>query len=182
MSEAAPKPRRGLPPERMKALAAARLAAVQGLYQHEMTGAAPSRVIDEFMARRAAPAMGAGDDPDMPAADIAKADAELYADLVRGAAARQDELDQLIGGVLVEGWTVARLEAVLRAILRVAVFELTARTEVPARVIISEYVEIAHAFFAGREPGLVNGLLDTLARRLRPHELEVAGGGPGPRR
>jgi N utilization substance protein B len=169
-------------PAKTRALAAARLAAVQGLYQHEMTGASPARVIDEFMARRAAPSMGAADDPDMPAADIVKADADLYSDLVRGTAAKLEGLDALIGSVLVEGWTVPRLEAVLRAILRVAVFELGTRIDVPARVIISEYVEIAHAFFAGREPGLVNGLLDTLARRIRPQELEVAGGGPAQRR
>jgi N utilization substance protein B len=136
---------------------AARLAAVQALYQLEMndTDSSPKQVIAEFESMRL-------DD---------KADRELFADIVSGTMARIAELDAEIGRLLVEGWTVERLEAVLRAILRAGAYELVARLDVPPRVAINEYVEIAFSFFGGREPSLVNGVLDRLAKERREDEL-----------
>ena len=89
---------------------------------------------------------------------------------MRGANARHDELDQLIATALTPDSPLERLEAVLRAILRAGAFELLVSIDVPAPVVISEYLDIGHAFFAGKEPGLVNGVLDRLARTLRPEE------------
>ncbi len=138
---------------------AARLAAVQALYQIELTGGSAANVVREFLMHR----FGGGED-DTPGA----ADEALFADLVEGASARRDELDRQISAVLTPDWPLARLEVILRAILRAGAYELIARPDVPARVAISEYIDIAHAFFAGKEPGLVNGVLDALARTFRP--------------
>ena len=101
----------------------------------------------------------------------------MFADLVRGVSARRTEVDDVIAGALSNQRRIARLEVILRALLRAAVFELLATADVPARVIINEYVDVAHAFFAGAEPGLVNGVLDRAARDLRPGELGESGGG-----
>jgi N utilization substance protein B len=134
---------------------AARLAAVQALYQLDMNAGAAAAVVSEFVSHRLE------DHADQP----------LFSDLVAGVAGRLVEIDGLIGAALVEGWTVVRLETVLRAILRAGTYELLARPDVPPKVAISEYVEIAHAFFGGKEPGLVNGVLNRLARERRPGEL-----------
>ena len=141
---------------------AARLAAVQALYQIELAGTPVETVIPEFLRD--------GIDPDRRGAF----DEALFADIVRGATARQAELDGGIGAALTPDWPLERLENVLRAILRAGAYELTARIDVPVPVIISEYLDIGHAFFAGKEPGLINGVLDRLARNLRPEEC--AGG------
>ncbi|MGQ0662612.1 MAG: transcription antitermination factor NusB [Pseudomonadota bacterium] len=137
----------------------ARLAAVQALYQIDLTGAAPGAVIEEFRLHRLA--------------GQAAADAALFADLVEGACATQADIDALLRSALAEGWTLERLESVLRAALRAGVYELMAHADVPARVAINEYVDIAHAFAVGRDVGFLNGVLDRLARRLRPGELEL---------
>lgn len=134
---------------------AARLAAVQALYQLEMNEATTQQVIAEFQTLRLA------DD----------ADRDLFADVVAGTMARLPELDAEIGRLLAEGWSFERLETVLRAILRAGVYELVVRLDVPPRVAINEYVEIAHSFFGGREPNLVNGVLDRLAKERREDEL-----------
>jgi transcription antitermination protein NusB len=141
---------------------AARLAAVQALYQIELAHAAPDSVIAEFIHHR----LGRESD----AEDFGEGDPVLFEDLVRGTVARQEELDRLIGEALTPDWPLQRLETVLRATLRAGAFELLAREDVPAAVVISEYLDIAHAFFAGKEPGLVNGVLDKLTRSLRPQE------------
>ncbi len=143
----------------------ARLAAVQALYQIEISAADPDDVVDEIVRRRPD-----GDD----AAGLPMApDHDLFADLVRGTCARRAEVDPLIAGALDENWTLDRLELILRAVLRCGAFELLSRLEVPAAVVIDEYVEVAGAFFERGEPGLVNGVLDRLARDLRPTELET---------
>lgn len=152
---------------------AARLAAVQALYQIEVTGAAPNGVVDEFHDHRL--------DPDTGAPPAGEIDDELFNTLVRGASSRREEIDALVAPALATGWTLPRLEIVLRSILRSACFELLALGEVPARTVINEYVNIAHMFFAGREPAFVNGILDRLARRLRPDELAHLPMGDGPR-
>ncbi len=142
---------------------AARLAAVQALYQIEMNDAGPDDVIAEFVRHR----LGGEDD----GAASAAADPALFTELVRGACARRDEIDALISGALSEDWTLDRLELLLRAVLRAGVYELIGRTQVPARVAINEHIEIAHDFFGRGEPGMVNGVLDRIARDVRAAEF-----------
>lgn len=143
---------------------AARLAAVQALYQIELSDGTVEAVIAEFIKHRLG--RGGGDD------NFGEADPTLFADIVRGAMARRADLDGMIAGALAADWPLDRLEVILRSVLRVGAYELLARPDVPARVVISEYLDIAHAFFSGKEPGLVNGVLDRLARTLRPGEVQ----------
>ena len=147
---------------------ATRLAAVQALYQIDLTGSEVDGVVEEFRQHR----LGVDDED----SEMEKADKRLFAELVTGVMARRAELDALLATALVEGWSLDRLEVVLRCILRLGTFELMARRRVPARVVISEHVDLAHAFFSGGEPGMVNGVLDRLARSLRPGELEAKTG------
>jgi transcription antitermination protein NusB len=142
----------------------ARLAAVQALYQLELNPELdPEAVVREFARYRF--------DQDIDGDQLAEADPAFFADIVRGVAAGQERLDADISAVLVEEWPLARLDAVLRAILRAGAWELVQRPDVPARVSISEYISIAHAFFIGKEPGLANGVLDRLGRTLRAADM-----------
>jgi N utilization substance protein B len=147
----------------------ARLAAVQALYQIELSEIPAEsrdpieRVIREFARYR----LG----QDIDGEQLGEADEALFADLVRGATQRRAEIDAAIARALTPEWPLERLETILRAILRAGAYELLARPDVPARVVISEYLEVAHAFFAGKEPSLVNGVLDRLGRVLREAEL-----------
>ena len=143
---------------------AARLAAVQALYQIEFGGGAPESVITDFVDHR----LGAEVDGEV----YAEADSDFFRSVVRGGAGRTLELDELLTEALQPARTPGRLDGILRALLRAAVFELLARKDVPARVVIDEYIDVAHTFFSGPEPGLVNGVLDGLARRLRPGEVK----------
>ncbi|HKX09598.1 MAG TPA: transcription antitermination factor NusB [Stellaceae bacterium] len=145
----------------------ARLAAVQALYQIELTSADPGAVVSEFLAHR----LGREIDGDQ----YAEADRGYFADLVKGCSERCEDVDGIVAAALPPDWPLARLESVLRAILRAGTYELLARSDVPARVAINEYVEIAHAFFSGKEPGMVNGVLDRIARTLREAELSRTG-------
>jgi len=149
----------------------ARLAAVQALYQIDLSGEPPAAVIAEFQKHR----LGREIDGEQ----YGEADAALFGDIVEGAIARLADLDRAISGVLTPDWPLERLETVLRAILRAGAYELLARPDVPARVAINEYLDVAHAFFDGKEPGLVNGVLDRLAHALRPGDLEGGGGKAG---
>ncbi|HZD25026.1 MAG TPA: transcription antitermination factor NusB, partial [Alphaproteobacteria bacterium] len=106
---------------------------------------------------------------------FAEIDRDLFADVARGALRRRAQIDGLLGEALSPRWPINRLELILAAVLRCGAYELLLRPDVPARVIINEYLEVAHAFFSGDEPGLVNGVLDRLARRLRPEELHDGG-------
>ncbi|MCH7555244.1 MAG: transcription antitermination factor NusB [Proteobacteria bacterium] len=146
-------------------LSAARLAAVQALYQMDIAGDGIEDVVAEFLTHRLADWTEDGQSID--------ADTDLFATLTRGAGARRDDIDALIVGALAEGWTVERLELLLRAVLRVGTFELMARPETPAKVVIDEYIEVAHAFFGKGPPGFVNGVLDRLAHELRPGEFDA---------
>jgi N utilization substance protein B len=137
------------------------LAAVQALYSMEITGIAAAQALDEFRQRQA----------EEPRRGMAEPDGALVALLVQGATAEAALLDEMIGRALSKDWSVERLEAVLRAVLRAGAFEIKARAQTPARVAISEYVDVAHAFYAGSEPGLVNAVLDRVARALRPEEF-----------
>ena len=156
------------PPERKgERRTAARRLAVQALYQIEMSGADAANVIKEFRAHRLAEA-GTGK---------AAPDAKLFAAVVAAAATRQAEIDALISPALAEDWKLERLDAVMRALLRAGVAELADFPETPARVIIDEYMHVAHAFFPAKETGFVNGILDRLARGVRSSEV----GGNGSR-
>ena len=144
---------------RSKSRSAARLAAVQALYQMEMEATPLARLLHEFHQHR----LGAtiGDD------NYAEAEIDFFDDVVTGADARRDEIDQLITGRLAEGWSLARLDKPMKAILRAGTYELLARPDVPAATVISEYIDVAHAFFDKRETGFVNGLLDAIAKTAR---------------
>ena len=163
---------------------AARVAAVQALYEHDMTGAALEDVIREFLNDRWLRRVVADeeeDGADRPAAPEFHRD--LFIDVVRGASSRQGAIDEMLNAALAPARSAERLEAILRAILRAGIYEIADRRTVPARVVIDEYVAIAGGFYAGKEPGLVNAVLDRLAWTLRPDELEAAKGGrPAPER
>ncbi len=138
----------------------ARLAAVQALYQMDLTQRDLSKVLDEFLSHR------------FQAAEIyAGADRDLFRDIASGVAHGQAKIDPEIAAHLAEGWRLSRIDSILRAILRSGVFELIEKPDVPARAIINEYVEIAHDFFGGEEPAVVNGVLDRVARKTRPGEF-----------
>ena len=166
MSGDVPTPR---PPTALRRRSVARLAAVQALYQIDLSGAPPAAVVAEFQKHR----LGREQDGE----NYGEADIVLFADIVNGVIARRADLDSALSGALTADWPLERLETVLRAVLRAGAYELLARTDVPARVVISEYLDIAHAFFSGKEPGLVNGVLDRIAHQLRPGDLEGGGGG-----
>ncbi len=140
---------------------ASRLAALQALYQLEMTGNAPDEVIQEFIEHRF------GNEAEIAAAH----DEEFFADVVNGVLRHQMEIDRSIARSLAAGWKLARIDSILRALLRAGTYELVARRDVPAKVVIDEYVELARDFFEGDEPGFVNAVLDRLAHRKRAAEF-----------
>ena len=146
----------------------ARLATIQALYQIDVTGATANATVSEFLChRQGAPTEGESSLEMSP---------ELFTRLVLGISARREEADALITGALSDGWSLGRLERLLLAVLRAGTYELLVDSEVPARVVIDEYVEVARAFFGRGEPGLVNGVLDRLARDLRPAEFATEDG------
>lgn len=170
MSGDVPSPRS---PTALRRRSVARLAAVQALYQIDLSGTPPAAVIAEFQKHRL--------NREQDGENYGEADTALFVDIVNGAIARQADLDRALSASLTADWPLDRLETVLRAVLRAGAYELLARTDVPARVVINEYLDIAHAFFSGKEPGLVNGVLDRIAHMLRPGDLEGGGGGAAPR-
>jgi N utilization substance protein B len=149
---------------RSRSRSAARLAAVQALYQQEMEGTPLSRLLHEFHEHR----LGATIE-DQTYHD---AERDFFDDIVTGADARRAEIDRLIADRLAEGWSLARLDRPMRAILRAGAYELVARPDVPVGSVISEYVDVAHAFYDKRESGFVNGLLDAIAKEARPARAE----------
>lgn len=152
-------------------LSAARLAAVQALYEMDLAGTPPDPVLREFFKDRWSDANLEDGEKDGSGGDFAEPDGFLLAALVRGVTERRAELDGMISPALSGGRTPERLQAVLRSILRAGAFELSAMEKVPPRVVITEYVDVAHAFFEGAEPALVNGVLDRLAHTLRTGEM-----------
>jgi len=149
---------------------AARLAAVQALYQWEQSGTAAVAIISEFTEHRIGKNV---DGIDLPAADL-----RLFGDLVNGATKHASELDDMIAGVLTEDWSIDRLESILRAVLRCGTYELAHRPDIPPKVVISEYLAVADAFLGDPETRLANGVLDQLAHALRPSEMGETRGGP----
>ena len=146
-------------PARSRSRAAARLAAVQALYQRQMEQTPLARLIDEFHQHRLGREIE----------DVQYADAEVdfFDDIVRGVDAREAEIDALLTERLAEGWNLARLDRTLLQILRAGTYELIARPDVPTGTAIGEYVDVAHAFFDDREAKFVNGVLDAVAKAVR---------------
>lgn len=136
---------------------------MQALYQMDVAQTDARIVIDEFTRHRF--------HGEREKAYYDQADEGFFRDLVLGVVGKQRDIDPLIGVHLAKGWRLARIDSILRAILRAAAYELQERRDVPAKVIINEYVEIAHAFFGGEEPGVVNGILDAVARDVRSDEI-----------
>ena len=145
-------------PDKRKARAAARLAAVQALYQFEMEAMPLARLLDEFHQHR----LGMEIDDDQYAA----AETAFFDDVVSGALARLGEIDTLLSAKLAEGWKIERLDKTMLQILRAGAYELIARADVPTGTAISEYVDVAHAFFDAREAKFVNGVLDAVAKSV----------------
>ncbi|MBC7491175.1 MAG: transcription antitermination factor NusB [Novosphingobium sp.] len=141
------------------ARSAARLAAVQALYQYQMEKTGLALLLDEFHQHR----LGA----EIEDVTYNEADHVFFDDLVKGTIVRIEEIDGLIAGKLAEGWSLVRLDRTMLQILRVGTYELLARADVPKATAISEYVDVAHAFFDEREAKFVNGLLDAIARQVR---------------
>ena len=143
----------------------ARLSAVQALYQLAMSGGTSESIISQFGSNEA-------DEPSVEDDEIiAQADNVLFAELVRGTSEKMAEIDEMVASCLDESWPVERMEVLLRAILRCGAYEMSSQASVPARVVISEYIRVADAFFEGKEPALVNAVLDKLAHVLRAEEL-----------
>lgn len=174
MTAAAKPARRGRPPAAGRPRTAARLAAVQALYQAEHAAISPETVLDEFVRHRVGGAEGAPlsagpvEEGAAPGADV-----PLLARIVRGYAVNAETLDRVVSAALAEDWPLARLDPVLRALLRAAAAELFDAKGPPARAVINEYMDVAHGFFGGEEPRFANGVLDRIARSLREAEFQA---------
>lgn len=142
-----------------KARSAARLAAVQALYQHDMEGTTLIFLLDEFHQHR----FGANIDGD----EYVKAERPFFDDIVKGIFARREEIDAILSERLAEGWRLERLDKTTLQILRCGTYELLARADVPTGSIINEYLDVTHAFFDKREAKFVNGVLDGVAKAVR---------------
>jgi N utilization substance protein B len=145
---------------RSRSRSAARLAAVQALYQQEMEATPVARLLREFHEHR----LGATIEDET----YHDAEQDFFDDIVSGVDSRRGEIDEKIAGKLAAGWSLERLDRPMRAILRAGAYELIARADVPVASVITEYVDVAHAFYDKRESGFVNGLLDAIAREARP--------------
>jgi N utilization substance protein B len=164
------------PSEAQKARSLARMAAVQALYQMDLAGTDVSDVIAEFETLRFAKRKGAAADAGTDGENsLVGADPVFFAEILRGVIRRQRDIDPIVDQQLAAGWRLKRVDSILRAILRAGVFELMERPDVPARAVLNEYINVAHAFFDGDEPRVVNGVLDALARKLRPDDFAGVG-------
>ncbi|MDE1466266.1 transcription antitermination factor NusB [Aurantiacibacter sp. D1-12] len=144
---------------RSRARSAARLAAVQALYQRHMEQTALAKLLDEFHQHR----LGQEIEDDQ----YEEAEVDFFDDVVSGVDARAEEIDAKLTEKLADGWTLARLDKTMLQILRCGAYELIARADVPKATAISEYVDVAHAFFDEREAKFVNGILDAVAKDVR---------------
>lgn len=158
----------------MNRRSSARLAAVQALYQMELGGATVEDVIAQFVGMKPAPP--GPDAEDAAIANLPEPDPSLFGSIVRGVQVHRVRLHEMISGALTTDWTVGRLQILVRLILEAGVYELTERADVPPRVAINEYVNLAHAFFDGAEPGLINGVLDAVAKSYRADDMAKARG------
>ncbi|QLC22394.1 transcription antitermination factor NusB [Parasphingopyxis sp. CP4] len=145
--------------QRSQSRSAARLGAVQALYQQEMEGTPLARLLKEFHDHR----LGAV----IEEMEFAEAEIDFFDDIVSGVNKRLAEIDELIGSKLADGWSLDRLDRPQKQILRAGTYEILARADVPIAAIIGEYVDVADAFYEKREKGFVNGLLDAIAKTVR---------------
>jgi N utilization substance protein B len=154
------------PPEDRKAnrRGAARLAAVQALYQMDIAGTGLNDILAEFE--------GHWIGREVEGAQYLPAEAAFFRDVVSGVVREQRKLDPLIDDALARGWPLKRIEAIMRAVLRAGAYELDHRSDIPARVVVAEYVDVANAFVDRDETGMVNAVLDQLARQLRAGEFK----------
>lgn len=150
---------------------AARVGAVQALFQSEQAQTSPESVIEEFIRHRLGELPGSGgfEEGRVPDAHV-----PLFSQIVRTAARQQEEIDRLLAEALPPEWPLLRLDPVLRAVMRAGAAELVMADWAPAKVVINEYLDVAHGFFDGDEPGMANGVLDRLAHLLRPGEFVPA--------
>jgi N utilization substance protein B len=150
---------------------AARLAAVQALYQMDVAGKGIVDALAEFEAHWIG--------REVDGVEFQPAENAFFRDLLSGVVEQQRAVDQRIDATLAEGWPLRRIEAVLRAIMRAGTYELMFRKDVPARVVITEYVDVTHSFYGDDEPGLVNAVLDAITRAVRPGDLDPRTAGKG---
>jgi len=143
-----------------QARSVSRLAAVQALYQQQMENTALTRLLNEFHMHR----RGQEIEDDQ----YADAEVDFFDDIVTGVDARRDEIDELLQSKLADGWKIARLDKTMVQILRCGTYELLARADISKRIVISEYIDVAHAFFDEKEAKFVNGVLDGIAKQVRP--------------
>jgi N utilization substance protein B len=146
---------------------AARLAAVQALYQMDIAGTGLNDIVAEFESHWIG--------REVEGEQYLPAEAAFFRDVVGGVVREQRVLDPLIDTALAQGWPLKRIEAILRAVLRAGAYELTRRRDVPARVVVAEYVDVANAFVEREETGMVNAVLDQIARKLRSAEFDRTG-------
>lgn len=142
---------------------AARLGAVQALYQMDVASTDLNDIIEEFSAHRFG--------QEVDGEQYNDADAAFFAAIISGVVEHQKEIDPLLNSHLAEGWRLPRIDSILRAILRSAAYEIVYRDDVPPKVAISEYIDVAHAFFEGEEPRVVNAVLDQIAKKYRGKEV-----------
>jgi N utilization substance protein B len=162
--------RKAKDPHKANRRGAARLAAVQALYQMDIAGTPVNDILAEFESHW----LGR----EIEGSQYLPAEAAYFRQIVEGVIAAQRRLDPMIDRALAGGWPLKRVETVLRAVLRAGAYELDLRRDVPARVVVSEYVDVANAFLDGDETGMVNAVLDALARSLRTAEFDPAAGSP----
>src|SRR5215475_8119764 len=157
--------RAGAPRDERKAnrRGAARLAAVQALYQMDIAGTGLNDILAEFESHWIG--------REVEGAQYLPAEAAFFRDVVSGVVREQRSIDPLVDEALARGWPLKRIEAILRAVLRAGAYELGYRSDVPGRVVVSEYVDVAHAFVDKDETGIVNAVLDQIARQFRADEF-----------
>jgi N utilization substance protein B len=153
-------------PKKANKRGAARLAAVQALYQMDLAGTGLNEILAEFESHW----LGG----EVEGAQYRPAEAAFFRDIVGGVVREQGRLDPQIDAALTRGWPLKRVEAVLRAVMRAGAYELACRSDVPAQVVMSEYVDVASAFVDREETGMVNAVLNQIARELRPGEFDAA--------
>lgn len=150
-------------PRKANKRGASRLAAVQALYQMDIAGTGINDIFAEFESHW----LG----NEVEGERYLPAEAAFFRDIVAGVVREQKELDRLIDQTLEGGWPLKRIDAIVRAVLRAGAFELGRRKDIPARVIVTEYVDVAHAFVDRDETGMVNAVLDQIARQFRADEF-----------
>ena len=161
-------------PRKANRRGAARLAAVQALYQMDIAGTPLQDILADFESHW----IGREIEGDQ----YLPAEGGFFREIVTGVVTEQRRLDPLVDRALAAGWPLKRVEAILRSVLRAGAYELAERRDIPARVVISEYVDVASAFVDRDETGLVNAVLDQIARQLRAEEFEPPAGAPSPHR